>query len=152
MSKRISLITAFVLFGWIVNLQTQINELTPKKKRHTNNFRTENRTDTSCVKWNKLIKAIIKVESEGKSDAVNMNSGATGVIQLMPISVNDCNRIIGKKKYRLNDRYSKDRSIEMFNILQNHYNPEHDIHKAIKIQNHNGGKKYERKVINKLNK
>lgn len=137
-----------ILIGWIVNLQTQINYLTPKKKRHTNDFRTENRNDTSCAKWNKLIKAIIQVESEGKIDTVNDFSGATGILQEMKVYVKDANRIIGKKKYHQNDRKDSLKSIEMFNIIQNHYNPHHDIEKAIELHNPNGGYEYKLKVMN----
>ena len=149
MSKRISLITAFILFWWIVHLQYQVNSLTPKKKRHTNGFRTKNRTDTSCVKWNKLIKAIIQVESEGKIDTVNDFSGATGILQEMKVYVKDVNRIIGKRKYHPNDRKDSLKSIEMFNIIQNHYNPHHDIETSIELHNPNGGYKYKLKVMNK---
>ena len=141
----------FILFGWIVYLQMQINALRSKANRQITYVIDKDTIDADSIKWNNLINAIIEVESEGKSDAVNDRSGATGVIQLMPIAIEDCNRIIGKKKYVLNDRYSKDRSIEIFNIIQRHYNPQHDIHKAIKIQNPNGGKRYETKVIKKLN-
>ena len=141
-----------ILFGWIVFLQMQINALRSKTNRKITYVVDKDTIDTDSIKWNNLINAIIEVESEGKNDAVNDRSGATGVIQLMPIAIDDCNRIIGKKKYGLNDRYSKDRSIEIFNIIQRHYNPQHDIHKAIKIQNPNGGKEYENKVINKIKK
>ena len=141
-----------ILFGWIVYLQMQIDALKSKANRQITYVIDKDTIDTDSIKWNNLIKAIIEVESEGKIDAVNDRSGATGVIQLMPIAIKDCNRIIGKKKYGLNDRYSKDRSIEIFNIIQRHYNPQHDIHKAIKIQNPNGGKQYETKVIYKLKK
>lgn len=139
-----------ILIGWIVYLQMQINALRSKANRQITYVIDKDTIDTDSIKWNNLINAIIEVESEGKSDAVNDASGATGVIQLMPIAIKDCNRIIGKKKYGLNDRYSKGRSIEIFNIIQRHYNPQHDIHRAIKIQNPNGGKRYEKKVINKL--
>ena len=141
-----------ILFGLIVYLQMQIDALKSKANRQITYVIDKDTIDTDSIKWNNLIKAIIEVESEGKIDAVNDRSGATGVIQLMPIAIKDCNRIIGKKKYGLNDRYSKDRSIEIFNILQDHYNPQHNIHKAIKIQNPNGGHEYEKKVINKLKK
>ena len=142
----------FILFGWIVYLQMQINALRSKANRQITYMIDKDTIDADSIKWDNLINAIIEVESEGKIDAVNDASGATGVMQLMPIAIKDCNRIIGKKKYGLNDRYSKDRSIEIFNIIQRHYNPQHDIHKAIKIQNPNGGKRYETKVINKLKK
>ena len=151
-SYYIFVFVGIILIGWIVHLQTQINELKRKVNGQITYVIKNDTINADSIKWNNLINAIIDVESEGKSNAINMSSGATGVIQLMPIAIKDCNRIVGKKKYKLNDRLSKERSIEIFNILQDHYNPEHNIHKAIKIQNPNGGHEYEKKVINKLKK
>ena len=76
-----------ILFGWIVYLQMQINALRSKANRQITYVIDKDTIDADSIKWNNLIKAIIEVESEGKIDAVNDRSGATGVIQLMPIFV-----------------------------------------------------------------
>ena len=46
----------------------------------------------------------------------------------------------------MSDRYSKEKSIEMFNVYQNRYNPEHNIEKALRIWN--GGPRYSIKGTN----
>lgn len=72
-------------------------------------------------------------------------------IQLMPVYVKDANRILGEEKYSLSDRYKRDTSIEMFNVIQDHYNPTHDIAKAIKLHNPRAGRWYYNRVIKVLN-
>lgn len=101
------------------------------------------------VKWDKLINAIIQVESERK-DSAKSNKGAVGQLQLMPVYVKDANRILGEEKYSLSDRYKRDTSIEMFNVIQDHYNPTHDIAKAIKLHNPKAGKWYYNRVMEQL--
>lgn len=88
--------------------------------------------------WDKLIKAIIAVESKGNVKA--RNGRCAGILQIMPIAVKQCNALQKKRHYTLSDRYNKQRSIEMFTIIQKRYNPEGNIEKAIRIWN--GGPHY----------
>ena len=63
--------------------------------------------------------------------------------------VKECNKIVGSNKYTLNDRLNRQKSHEMFNIIQNKYNPHHDIELAcrlwavglVALNNPNKGKK-----------
>ena len=96
--------------------------------------------------WSKMVSALIKVESNGKADAVNASTGATGILQIMPIYVAEANRISGRN-FSLEDRYSPEMSIDMFNIVQAHHNPKRDIEKAIRMHNPRGGDWYYRRVI-----
>lgn len=100
----------------------------------------ENDTDK---RWETLICAISAVESSSNPSAVN--GSHVGYLQISPICVKDCNEV-SKKKFTLADRYSKEKSIEMFNVYQNRYNPEHDIEKALRIWN--GGPRYSIKGTN----
>ena len=68
----------------------------------------------------KLIAAIIEVESGGDTLAYNSKEDAAGCLQIRPIMVREVNRLLGKDKYTLKDRWSKAKSIEMFNILRSH--------------------------------
>ena len=114
---------------------------------------TENR-------WDNLIKAISAVESKGNTRAVNGKH--VGILQISPIVVNDCNRINKLKKnvkrYTYGDRYSEEKSIEMFWIIQNFYNKERNLEKAIRLWNGGSGytragtQKYYNKVIKELNR
>ena len=115
-------------------------------------------TTTSGTNWNPVMDAIIQVESEGNTKAVSGNS--VGAMQITPILVKECNKILekqkSKKRFTLSDRYSVDKSKEMFLLIQKYHNPENSIEKA--IRSWNGGLKYSiratnkyyRKVMNKM--
>lgn len=87
--------------------------------------------------WNILQMAIMKTESEYDSGAI----GATqdlGVFQITPIFVAEVNRILGTEKYSHLDAFDIQKSIEMFNIVQDYHNKEHSISKAFTVQNPGG--------------
>ena len=109
-------------------------------------------TKTSGFNWNPVMDAIIQVESEGNPNAVSGNS--VGVMQITPILVKECNDILkkqkSKKRYTMADRYSVEKSKEMFLLIQKYYNPENSIEKA--IRSWNGGVKYSIKATNKYYK
>lgn len=101
-----------------------------------------------------LLKGIIYVESQGNCNAISKSGKCVGILQITPILVKDCNRIIGKKKYTLHDRLNKSKSIEMFYIIQKHYNKEGDIRKGAYIWrggNVNENKDYYQKVKENMN-
>ena len=107
---------------------------------------------TLCAKtpkfnWNPVMDAIIQVESEGNPKAVSGNS--VGVMQITPILVEDCNNILQKQKKRftLADRYSVEKSKEMFLLIQKYYNPTNSIEKA--IRSWNGGVHYSVRATNR---
>ena len=106
-------------------------------------------TKTSGVNWNPVMDAIIQVESEGNPNAVSGKS--VGAMQITPILVKDCNDILKKqksnKRYTMADRYSVAKSKEMFLIIQQYYNPENNIEKAIRLWN--GGVNYKTKSTNR---
>ena len=101
------------------------------------------------IDWNPVMDAIIQVESEGNPNAVSGNS--VGVMQITPILVKDCNIILEKKKskkrYTLADRYSVEKSKEMFLLIQSYYNPMNSIEKA--IRSWNGGVHYSVRATNR---
>ena len=107
--------------------------------------------DTTDRNWQRLINAIIQVESE-KKDSAKSDKGAVGQLQLMPVYIEDANRIVGEDRYKLSDRHDKDTSIEIFNVIQDHYNPTHDIAKAIKLHNPKAGKWYYDRVMEQFKK
>ena len=69
----------------------------------------------------RLLDAIAQVESAGDCNAVGDSGNAVGCMQIWPIMVKDVNRIIGKEKYTLKDRYSRQKSYEMCRIFLNYY-------------------------------
>lgn len=101
-------------------------------------------TQLQLREWNLFLKALIQVESGGNSMAIGKNNDG-GILQITPIYVEEVNRL-SKKNYTLDDRFSVEKSLEMFAIVQNHYNPKRDINKAIKLHNPGAGKDYANKI------
>lgn len=100
--------------------------------------------------WEILIKALIQVESEGNQYAVGKTNDL-GILQITPIYVEQVNNILKGEYYFLEDRTSINKSLEMFEIYQAHFNPDKDILKAIKIHNPGAGQWYTNKVMNEFN-
>lgn len=100
--------------------------------------------------WELFTQALIWVESKGDSKAVGSNNDV-GVLQITPILLRDCNRILEMEVFKLEDRLDSLKSVEMFNIIQDHYNPQHDYHWALKLWNSGAPLSYHRKVMDKFN-
>lgn len=85
----------------------------------------------------RLITAIATVESKLNEKAVSDN--CVGYLQIKPCVVNECNNILkqrkSKKRYTLKDRYNKEKSIEMFTLIQEKFNPYFNIEKACQVWN-----------------
>jgi hypothetical protein len=114
-----------------------------------------------------LITALIEVESLGNDSAIGdrhlAGNEAVGALQIRPIMVREVNRILKikkvNKKYKLRDRFNRDKTIEMFLIWKNHHHPEGGFETI--ARNWNGGprgyknprtEKYWIKVQKELNK
>lgn len=101
-----------------------------------------NASGSTHFDWNPVMDAIIKVESNGNPRAVSGNS--CGAMQITPILVKECNIIMkkrnSKKRYTLADRFSIEKSKEMFLLIQSYYNPTNNVEKA--IRSWNGGMGY----------
>ena len=114
--------------------------------------KTTESTTSSGFNWDPVMDAIIQVESEGNPNAVSGNS--VGAMQITPILVKECNEILkkqkSKKRYTMADRYSVQKSKEMFLLIQKYYNPENSIEKA--IRSWNGGVKYSVRATNRYYK
>lgn len=98
--------------------------------------------------WDCLIEAFILQESSGITDAIGDNGKAVGCLQLHPIMVAEANRI-SHSSYTLEDRLSRTKSIEMFNIVQSHHNPSKDPIIACKVWNPTAPTSYSKSVVNK---
>lgn len=92
-------------------------------------------TKQQLKKWMPVINAIAQVESGGNPKAVSKSGTYVGLLQIAPICVRECNRIVGKNKFTYNDRHSKEKSIEMFIVFQEYHNPEGNMEKAIRLWN-----------------
>lgn len=100
-------------------------------------FTLDENIDTT--QWDKVIDAIIQVESRGNPNAYNKSSGATGAMQIKKIVVDDCNEYLEKlkkkRRFTYEDRWDVQKSKEMFVLIQMRYNKTNDIEKAARIWN-----------------
>ena len=107
-------------------------------------------TTNEKFSWERVINAIIQVESKGNPKAFNPNGNCAGILQITPGLVKQCNAWLkakkSKKRYTLNDRYNVKKSKEMFEMYQHYFNPSNDVEKAIRIWN--GGPGYKVKSTN----
>lgn len=85
----------------------------------------------------RLITAIATVESQLNEKAVSKD--CVGYLQIRPIVVQECNNILKQrnstKRYTLSDRLNKKKSIEMFYLIQEKFNPSYNVEKALCIWN-----------------
>lgn len=101
---------------------------------------------TRTINPDKLVRAFAFVESSNNTNARNKSSGASGILQLMPIMVKEANRLVGYEKYTLSDRFNKEKSFEIFRLIMKHKNPNYDLAKACYIWNPNGDTEYTKRV------
>lgn len=99
---------------------------------------------TIKISWPQMFDALAYVESNhGKNtvSAISQRDNSIGVYQIRPIYVRDVNRILGKKKFALRDRYDKRKSEQMIKTLTTHYIKMY--HLSLTAENiariHNGG-------------
>ena len=98
-----------------------------------------------------LIQAMILVESEGNDSAYHKREKAAGCLQIRPIMVREVNRILGIQKseleYTLEDRWSREKSIEMFHIVNGYHNKNSTYEEIARAWN--GGPKWIKKSLTK---
>ncbi len=85
-------------------------------------------------RWNMdyLIWAVAKVESNFDIMAVNPVTGARGLLQIMQPTIDEANRL-SERKYKLEDAWSPEKSIEIWQLLNKHHNPEYELDKACRL-------------------
>ncbi len=103
----------------------------------------------SIPKKDNLVEAIIWVESRGDTLAYNKSEEALGCLQIRPIMLREVNRILGYNKFKLSDRTSRSKSIEMFNVIRGHINNPTDERIA---RTWNGGYNYGESTLKYWNK
>jgi len=91
-----------------------------------------------------LMDAIGEIESKNDSTAKSSISTASGHLQILKGTVDECNNILKakgeSKRFTYDDRHSKEKSKDMFMLLNEKYNPKGDIERAIRMWN--GGPNY----------
>jgi len=74
----------------------------------------------------RIINALIQIESSGNDNAYVASEDAVGCLQIRRTMVKDVNRILKRQgyeqRYEFKDRWCRQKSIEMFNIYRDYYN------------------------------
>lgn len=76
---------------------------------------------TNGDRYAKLLPAVEFVESGGDASAIGDGGKAVGLLQIHPVMVDDCNRIVGERRWTLADRLDADKSRAMFRTYSDHY-------------------------------
>lgn len=84
--------------------------------------------------FNTLIAILIMMESGGNPNAYNPREDAVGILQLRKVYVDEVNSI-SDKHFSYSDRWSVDKSVEMFIIINQYHNPDWDLELALHIHN-----------------
>jgi len=98
------------------------------------------------LEWQEFIYAVAEVESGHDPSAVGEDNDV-GWLQITPIMVDDANRILGHKRFTLADRYSVDRSVDIWNVIQGYYNNTRDFATALRVWNPGAPQSYHDKVM-----
>lgn len=116
-------------------------KLTDSIKFNSNTVYKIDEISVIVSRWDLLIKQIIKVESANNHPNYQIGDGgkAIGPMQIHKIMVDECNRLQDSINYTYKDRWDLNKSINIFNIYQDYWNPEHDLELALSLWN--GGSK-----------
>ena len=142
MKKFLGILTTFLLLSSTSNTHSSkkvisVLELEPKPIK-------EIVVEVPEVKPIELVEALIIVESQGNDSAIgdtHLGAPSVGVLQIRPIMVREVNRILKLKKtklrFKLRDRFDRDKSIEMFTIWKEFHHKDSDFETI--ARNWNGG-------------
>lgn len=92
-----------------------------------------------------LVNALIQVESRGRDHITGDHhlgqNFAAGALQIRPIMLKEINRILKlqkkSKRFKLSDRFDRQKSIEMFHIWREYHHQDSSFEKI--VRNWNGG-------------
>lgn len=102
--------------------------------------------ERELTEWERMVMAIALTESRFNPSAVGA-ANDTGILQLTPVYVAEVNRVSGTDYIR-EDAFDIGKSLEMFALMQEHYNVGKDINYAIYL--HNKSDAYKRKVLENM--
>jgi hypothetical protein len=84
-----------------------------------------------------FLNAVIGYESTWNDSAENPVTKARGILQILPIMIDEANRLQISKgsevRYTWDDAWSVEKSIEIWYLVQNHHNPTYDSKRACQI-------------------
>lgn len=114
-------VTTIVIATFCTLLLSSIGEDVSSKTQIKVDTEPIEEVEVEVVVWDSFVAAVIQVESRGNDNAYCRKEDAVGCLQIRPIMVREVNRILKlnniQMRYTLNDRWSRVRSLEMFEIM-----------------------------------
>ena len=163
--RKLSLLTLILLTSSTYYVPPKVDIVEIPTKEVTFEVESEVELELAPVELrnlDELVEALIWVESRGNDSAFHRGENAVGCLQIRPIMVKEVNRVLDLQGstniYTLEDRWSRTKSIEMFNVIADYYHETSSYEKIARCWN--GGpkglqkkqtKKYWRKVQKRLN-
>ncbi len=80
-----------------------------------------------------VLLAFVQLESNFDMYAENPVTKARGILQILPVMIDEANKVAGWQKYTWDDAWLPERSIEIWYLIQNYYNPEYNVQKAAQL-------------------
>ena len=151
MKTKIAIISAIVMITvvlcYILALSKQLKETKAELAIAQQEIESISNKD-ALSEWDVFTLALMKVESNYELAAVS-SVGAKGYFQIMPIYVEEVNRV-HKTNYVYEDVVrSFEKSYEVFTLMQEAHNKDFSMDKALRL--HNGNHKwYHRRVYNEM--
>ena len=153
MKTKIAIISAIVMITvvqcYILALSKQLKETKEKLAIAEKEIEMLTNDDSDALsEWDVFTLALMKVESNYELKATS-SVGAKGYFQIMPIYVEEVNRV-HKTNYVYEDVVrSFEQSYEVFTLMQEAHNKDFSMDKALRL--HNGNHKwYHRRVYNEM--
>lgn len=136
MKTKIILTILFVLMaGFVIGFVAGWSAAQKEAPRMEQDAPTTAPSDT-LSEWQALTLAIAITESKCNPSATGKTNDG-GLLQITPVYVREANRLAGTD-YTHEDSYDIGKSLAMFRIIQDHYNPERSVDKAIRLHNPGG--------------
>lgn len=100
--------------------------------------------------WQIFIIALMEVECDRNPLAIS-SKNAVGPLQLTEIYIKEVNRLYNSN-YTIEDAYDINSSLTIVEMMNDYYNPNKDIDKAIKLHNPNAGSWYSKRIKDRMEK
>lgn len=141
-------IVAIFFIGRTSVLSKQLNETKASLESIQQELENQRTVIDSLSDWDMFTLALMKVESDYEVTAKS-SVGARGYFQIMPIYVEEVNRV-HKTNYKYDEVVSSfEQSYEVFTLMQEAHNKSYSMDKALTL--HNGNHKwYKKRVYNAM--
>ena len=141
-------IVAIFFIGRTSVLSKQLNETKASLESIQQELANQRTVIDSLSDWDMFTLALMKVESDYEVTAKS-SVGARGYFQIMPIYVEEVNRV-HKTNYKYDEVVSSfEQSYEVFTLMQEAHNKSYSMDKALTL--HNGNHKwYKKRVYNAM--